>query len=118
MDESSSPSLVLSTFFLTEVGDPEMKSRDDTCLRVSLDLREAGRLSVLLLRPISTFKSYLFCTSHFLPHKSFTQAVIFKWHFLDLHCTINGFLAPKKYSDVVSEGEGLFLCVNHDCFGE
>ena len=39
-----------------------------------------------------------------------------KWYFLDLHCTNNGFLVPKKNSEVVSEGEDIFLCVSHDCF--
>ena len=38
------------------------------------------------------------------------------WYFLDLHCTNNGFLVPKKNSEVVSEGEDLFVCVSHDCF--
>ena len=38
------------------------------------------------------------------------------WYFLDLHCTKNGFLVAKNNSDVVSEGEDLFLCVSHDGF--
>ena len=33
-----------------------------------------------------------------------------------VHCTNNGFLVPKKNSEVVSEGEDIFLCVSHDCF--
>ena len=35
-----------------------------------------------------------------------------EWYFLDLHCTNNGFLVPKKNSEVVSEGEDIFLCVS------
>ena len=43
-------------------------------------------------------------------------ALCIKWYFLDQHCTNNGFLVPKKNSEVVSEGEDIFVCVSHDCF--
>ena len=48
--------------------------------------------------------------------QSYILSSFVEWYFLDLHCTNNGFLVPKKNSEVVSEGEDIFLCVSHDCF--